>query len=119
MSIPKPTGRNASSSRRGGKLPKPEGGDFDPFFGAKDVGKEGTKGKFTVLGAPELTPDSEFSDMQMPILYKGSRFALGMKVSGGNYARLYKRFGDNEKKWKGTVAFQVKHFKKNDYIAVV
>ena len=83
------------------------------------IGEEGTKAKIKVLGPPEMTPDSEFSDMQMPVEYKGSRYALGMKISSGNYARLYKRFGASEKKWKGVIAVEIKHFKKNDFVAVV
>jgi hypothetical protein len=118
MSIPKPAGRSGASGKSG-KLPKPEGGDFDPFLKAEHVGKEGTRGKITVLGPPEMTPDSEFSDMQMPVSFKGSRYSLGMKVNGGNYARLYKRFGDKESKWKGSVSIEIKHFKKHDYVAVV
>lgn len=118
MSIPKPGGRSSASSR-GGKLPKPEGGDFDPFLKAEVIGKLGTRAKITVLGPPEMTPDSEFSDMQMPVSFKGERYAMGLKVASGNYARLYKRFGENEKKWKGSVNVEIKHFKKNDFVAIV
>jgi hypothetical protein len=116
VSLPNPSGRRGSS--RG--LPKPQnaGGDFDPFLGAKIIGKLGATGTINVLGAPEES-ESEFSDMTMPVSFKGSRYAMGLKVSGGNYARLYKRFGANPKKWRGKVKVEVKHFKKNDYVAVV
>jgi len=111
MALPKPGGSK--------KLPSPTGGgDFDPFLKASDIGKLGAKAKITVLGGPVETPDSEFSDMQMPVSYKGKKYSLGLKTSGGNYSRLYKRFGDNPKKWKGSVSVEVKFFKKNNYVAV-
>lgn len=117
MSIPKPEGSRRSSSR-GGKLPKPEGGDFDPFLKAEDIGELGETGTITVLGPPEEV-ESEFSDLQMPVSFKGSRYSMGLKISGGNYARLYKRFGDKPAKWRGKVKVEIKHFKKNDYVAIV
>lgn len=104
---------------RVGKLPEPTGGgDFDPFLKAEHIGKLGAKAKIKILGGPEETPDSEFSDMQLPVSYKGSRYSLGLKVSGGNYSRLFRMFGDNPKKWKGQVEVEVKFFKKNNYVAV-
>jgi len=105
---------------KAGRLPEPTGGgDFDPFLKAGDIGKLGTKAKIKILGGPEETPDSEYSDMQLPVSFKGKRYALGLKVAGGNYGRLFKLFGDNPKKWHGTVEVEVKHFKANDYVAVV
>lgn len=115
--LPKPTGKSRGSMK-GGKLPPPDGGDFDPFLKAEDIGKLGTKATITVVGAPEEV-ESEFSDLQMPVKFKGSQYSMGLKVSGGNYARLFKKFGDNPRKWKGAVKVEVKHFKKNDYVAVV
>lgn len=117
MSIPKPTGRSRTSGKAG-KLPAPEGGDFDPFLNAGVIGKLGTTAKIIVVGPPEEV-ESEFSDLQMPVTFKGSRYSMGLKVSGGNYGRLYKRFGSNPGKWRGVVKVEVKHFKANDYVAVV
>jgi hypothetical protein len=121
MALPKPQGRKAEMTRtKAGRLPEPTGGgDFDPFLKAEHIGKVGTRAKIKIVGAPEETPDSEYSDMQVPVTYKGTRYALGLKVSGGNYGRLFKMFGDNPKKWHGTVDVEVKHFKANDYVAVV
>lgn len=117
MSLPNPSGRRGS-----GTLPKPEstGGDFDPFLKAENIGngKVGATGSITVLGAPEAS-ESEFSDMTMPVKCRGTRYAMGLKTSGGNYARLYKRFGGVPKRWKGTVKVEVKEFKKKRYVAVV
>lgn len=117
MSLPNPRGRHGS-----GTLPKPEstGGDFDPFLKAENIGngKVGATGSITVLGAPEAS-ESEFSDMTMPVKCHGTRYAMGLKTSGGNYARLYKRFGGTPKHWKGTLKVEVKEFKKKRYIAVV
>src|SRR5271157_2675779 len=117
--LPNPSGSRRSRSSSQGKLPKPEnGGDFDPFLKAEDIGKLGKQAKIAILGGPEET-ESEFSDALLPVKYRGQEYVLGIKWSGGNYARLYKRFGDNPKKWRGTVTVEVKHFKKNDYVAVV
>jgi hypothetical protein len=94
------------------------GGDFDPFFNAGVVGKLGTRAKVKVLGAPEMNK-TEFSDMQLPVEFKKNRYSMGLKISSGNYARLHAKFGSNPKKWKGIVEVEVKHFKNNDYIALV
>ena len=91
---------------------------MDPFLKAEDIGDEGDTAKITILGPPEEC-DSEFSDAQMPVKYKNQTYSMGIKWSSGNYARLFKRFGKNPKKWKGTVNVEIKHFKKNDYVAVV
>jgi len=120
MALPKPEGRQQAMTRtKVGRLPQPEGGDFDPFLKAEHIGKVGTRATIKVLGGPEETPDAEFSDMQLPVEFKGSKYSLGLKVSGGNYGRLFKQFGDNPKNWKGKVEVEVKHFKQNDYVAVV
>lgn len=101
-----------------GKLPPPDGGDFDPFLKAEDIGDLGDTAVITVTGPPEEV-ESEFSDLQMPVKYKGKVYSMGLKISGGNYGRLFKKFGNNPKKWKGTFKVEVKHFKNNDYVAVV
>lgn len=121
MALPKPQGRSAGMAKtKVGRLPEPTGGgDFDPFLKAEHIGKLGAKAKIKILGGPVETPDSEYSDLQLPVSYKGSKYSLGLKVSGGNYNRLFKQFGDNPKKWHGTVEVEVKHFKANDYVAVV
>jgi hypothetical protein len=117
MSMREPTGK--SKKKKTGGLPEPEsGGDFAPFLKAGDIGKIGKTAIITVLGPPVET-ESEFSDAVMPVKFKGSEYALGIKWNGGNYSRLFKRFGRNERKWKGQVKVEVKHFKKNDYVAVV
>lgn len=117
MSLPKPS--RGKIQPRGGLLPEPQsGGDFDPFLKASDIGKLGTTATITITGGPEES-ESEFSDATMPVRFKGRDYALGIKWEGGNYARLFKRFGANPKKWKGTVKVEVKRFKKKDYVAVV
>lgn len=121
MRIPEPSGTGKSKRKggRGNSLPEPEsGGDFDPFLKAEDVGKLGSKAKITVLGPP-IETESEFSDMTLPIKYKTQQYAMGLKTSGANYRILYKRFGKSPKKWKGIVNIEIKHFKKNDYVAVI
>jgi hypothetical protein len=116
VSLPNPRGRSGNS------LPAPTstGGDFDPFLKAENIGngKVGATASITVLSAPEPS-ESEFSDMTMPVRLKGASYAMGLKTSGGNYSRLYKRFGANPKKWKGAVKVEVKEFKKKRYVAVV
>jgi hypothetical protein len=117
MSLPNP--KRGSKPPRGGALPQPEaGGDFDPFLKASDIGKLGATGSIQVCGAPEES-ESEFSDATMPVRFRGHDYALGIKWSGGNYARLFKKFGANPKKWKGSVKVEIKRFKKRDYVAVV
>jgi hypothetical protein len=118
MTLPAPSGKRGNNSRGSGKLPTPEGGDFDPFLKAEVIGKLGTKATITVTGGPEEV-ESEFSDMQLPVSFDGESYSMGLKVSGGNYARLFKRFGADPKKWRGKVKVEVKHFKANDYVAVV
>jgi hypothetical protein len=101
-------------------VPAPDqtGGDFDPFFKADIIGKLGSTGTITVLGGPEEV-ESEFSDAQIPIKFKGKKYSMGLKWNSGNHTRLFRKFGSNPKKWKGSVKVEVKHFKKNDYVAVV
>lgn len=115
MSLPNP---NRRGTTRGLPVPTNGGGDFAPFLKARDIGKLGKVATITVLGAP-VESESEFSDMTLPVKFKGAEYAFGLKTSGGNYARLYKRFGPNEKKWKGAVKVEIKNFKKHDYVAVV
>jgi hypothetical protein len=116
VSLPNPNG-NRRSFR---SLPKPEtsGGDFDPFLKASDIGKVGSTGKIVVLGPPEPS-ESEFSDMTMPVKFKATKYAMGLKTSGGNYSRLFKRFGANPKKWHGAVSVEIKVYMKKPYVAVV
>lgn len=121
MSVQSPTNHRDRSVKRRGTgtaLPEPSGGDFDPFMNAAVIGKLGTKASIIVLGPPELN-QTEFSDMQMPVQYKGLKYSMGMKTSSGNYARLYAMFGKSEKKWRGKVNVEVKHFKNNDFVAIV
>lgn len=120
MKIPEPKGKAPKKRRGGGDgLPEPEiGGDFDPFLKAEHIGDEGDTGVISVTGPP-VESESEFSDMTLPVTYKGKPYAMGLKVAGGNYARLFKRFGKNPKKWRGKVNVEIKHFKNNDYVAVV
>lgn len=120
MPLRAPKGKTGTrNTRNSGGLPEPSsGGDFDPFLKAADVGKLGTRAKIEIMGAP-VEQESEFSDAIMPVRFKKNDYAFGIKWDGGNYARLYKRFGASEKKWKGTVTIEIKRFKKRDYVAVV
>ena len=116
MALPNP---KQSSHGSGSRLPTPEaGGDFDPFLNAGVIGKVGAKATITICGLPEVR-ETEFSDLQIPVKFKNKKYSWGMKFSSGNYSRMFQRFGDNVKKWKGAVKVEVKHFKKNDYVAVV
>lgn len=120
MALPKPQGRQAAMTRtKVGKLPEPTGGDFDPFLKAEHIGKLGAKATLKILSGPEETPNSEYSDLQMAVEYKGQRYAMGLKLTTGNYPRLFRRFGDNPKNWKGKIDVEVKHHMANDYVAVV
>jgi hypothetical protein len=119
MALPEPKGKTRSGgSSRAGKLPPPEGGDFDPFLKAEDIGKLGSRATIEVMSAPEEV-DSEFSDMQMQVRYKKVLYSMGLKTASGNYARLYKHFGNKPSKWHGKIEVEIKHHKANDYVAVV
>lgn len=120
MSLPKP---KSSLLLSGNVLPPPEvGGDFDPFLKPEHIGngKLGAKGTVTFTGVNEIDESNEYgARIQCSVRVEGKPFTYGIKFDSGSYGRLYKKFGNNLKKWKGTVNVEVMTFKKKLYVAVV
>jgi len=124
MPLPKPKG---SRSGTGGKLPPPEqSGDFDPFLtpaeigSGKKSGKLGSTATLSFLGECDVDLKNQYgARVQCAVQLNGERYIYGVKIDGGSYGRLYKRFGDNPKKWKGKVKVEVKKHMGKLYVAVV
>ena len=123
MSLPTPKGMKGNRVLRGGVLPPPEtSGDFDPFLKPEHIGngKLGATGVIVLTGENEIDMQNEYgARLQCTVLVGRKRFVYGVKFESGSYGRLFRRFGNNPKKWKGKVNVEVlKHMKKL-YVAVV
>src|SRR5579885_214114 len=118
MLLPAPSGKRSRSS---GSLPEPGGdfGDYAPFLNAATIGKVGTRAKIKITAEPDAR-ETEFSDVQLPVMFKGKEYSFGLKSDKPNYSRLFDRFGKNPKKWVGkTFEVEIKRHMKKDYVAVV
>lgn len=105
MGIPKPTGGTSGS-------------DFNPFIKPKDIGK----GVVTVMlqGGARMHDGNFGPQIIVPVKVKGKVFDWSFGLNSGNHNRLFKRFGQNENKWKGAVKVTIKKgLSGNPYIAIV
>ena len=105
-----------------GLIRKPENDngstDYHPWLTPEVFGKSG-KGTVNVLGTMRAS-NSQFGEgIILDVKVNGSMFSWTVKYSSSNYSRLHKRFGDSEKKWKGSVKVEVKDYMGKKYIAVV
>jgi hypothetical protein len=120
MPLPKPKGNRLHTAE---KLPPPEAsGDFDPFLNSSHIGKGklGDTATLQFLGKCRLDEDNEFGPrLQCDVKLRGETYVYGVKLDGGSYGRLYRRFGNNPKKWKGKVEVEVKKHMGKLYVAVV
>jgi hypothetical protein len=92
--------------------------DFSPWLTPEVFGKSG-KGMVTLLGTMRAS-NSEFGEgIVLDVKVNGSTYSWTVKYASPNYSRLYKRFGDSEKKWKRPVKVEVKEHRGKEYIAVV
>lgn len=86
-------------------IPKPAtngAGAQNPFLKVEHFrGRE--KGTLSFLGGREPQGNNAFSDIFVDVTLGGKAYTWGLKADSRNYAALYKRFGANEKKWKGSV----------------
>lgn len=116
--MPKPSGRS-NGSYNGGSLPEPEGGtgQGNPFFKASML-KKG-KNKLQFLGKVRDAGPNSFSDLQAEVKFNGKVFDLGIKLSSGNYRRLYEQFGANPNKWKGIVLAEKGEYLGKEYVKIV
>jgi hypothetical protein len=112
--MPNPNGA-VQTKTRGGALPQPEGGSFNPFLKVDALGKKGY-GTLEVTGVRDAPPDS-FSEIVIEVKLGGKVYDWGMKFSSGNYRRLFERFGANPKKWRGRVEVGIKEYAGKKYVA--
>jgi hypothetical protein len=105
MSIPAPTNDNGS-------------GSSTPFLKPMHVSKKGFT-TLTLLGKPVPVNESQYGQqLLVPIKIGAKEYTFAIKVDSGNHARLYRKFGSNEKKWKGPVKVQLAEHMGNQYIQV-
>src|SRR5580698_2739126 len=108
MALPKP--KSSGRVLNAGQLPPPEiGGDFDPFLKPEHIGngKLGARASVTFTGVAEVDTENEYgARIQCSVKVKGKPFTYGVKFESGSYGRLYKKFGNNLKKWKGAVTVE-------------
>jgi hypothetical protein len=105
MSIPKPTNDNVN-------------GVGAPFLKAMHVSKKGLT-TITLLGKEVVVSDGQYGpQMKVPVKIGSKEYIWAIKVDSGNHSRLYKKFGSNEKKWKGPVRVQLAEHMGNEYIQV-
>ena len=101
------------------KPEKSEGSsDGHPWLTPEALGKSG-KGTITLSGAVRAS-NSEFGEgIVLDGKVNGSLHSWTVRYDTPNYSKLYERFGDSEKNWKGAVKVEVKEHKQKEYIAVV
>jgi hypothetical protein len=86
-------------------LPTPEvaSGNNNPFLKAEHFGSK-ERGTLKVSGGRLPTGDSKkYNDILLDVKLNGTPYTWGLKADQRNYAALFKRFGSDEKKWKGSV----------------
>jgi hypothetical protein len=92
--------------------------DYHPWLTPEALGKSG-KGTVNLVGTMRAST-SEFGEgIVLDARVSGSMFSWTVKYFSPNYSKLYDRFGDSEKNWKGVVKVEVKEHKGKEYIAVV
>ena len=107
-----------------GNLPKPapreQTEEFNDFIKAADIGAEGETGVLEFSGNVRGPEDSEFGERIIAeVRYGRKTYDFSVKTNNANYRLLYERFGANTAKWRGKVNVVIKHFRANDYIAVM
>lgn len=101
-----------------GKLPAPQTVNT-PFLKVSDLKKKGPN-SLKLTGRVRTGLHSEFGEqIAVDVIFNGDPYTLAVKLASGNYARLFSRFGDEEKNWRGTVTVEVKKHLGKDYIAVI
>lgn len=112
----------ARATRRGGGIPAPVASgnetEYNPFIKAADIGDIDAEAVLTLTGKVRIA-DSGFGEQVIcEVKYDGDTYDWGFKVNGANHRQLFKRFGSNEKLWRGRVNVTIKEFNGNPYIAV-
>ena len=92
--------------------------DYHPWLTPEVFGKM-DKGAVNVLGTMRASSSQFGEGIILDVKANGSMYSWTVKYSSSNYSRLHKRFGDSEKKWKGSVKVEVKDYMEKKYIAVV
>jgi hypothetical protein len=82
------------------KESKNGGTNFAPFLTRDNI--KGDKATLVFLGAREPNGKS-YSDLFVDVKIGRETFTWGLKADSRNYSLLFKRFGTNEKNWKGPV----------------
>jgi len=105
-----------------GLIRKPESdnntGDFNPWLTPEVLGKSG-KGTVVLLGTMREGSSQFGESIILDVKVNGRPYSWTVKYKSGNYPRLHKKFGDNEKHWKGPVRVEVKEYMDKEYVAVV
>lgn len=93
-----------------------EGGTRPDFIKPFHVGKV-TKGTMELIGVSDET--SEYSDVILRVEFKGTEYALGLKLFSQDYIALKKRFGKKKSDWHGQLRYRVMKYKDSDgYVSV-
>lgn len=121
---PTRTGAPRSSPRgasRRGSVPPPsqsaQESEYNPFIKASDIGDLDERAKLALTGKVRVADSGFGEQMICECRYDGKIYDWGFKVNGANHRILFKRFGKDERKWRGTVNVTVKEFNGNPYIA--
>lgn len=93
-------------------------GNGSPFLKVMHVNAKGLTA-VNFLGKPVQVTDGEFGQqLLVPVSIGKKEYTFAVKIDSGNHARLFAKFGSNEKKWKGKVNVQVAEFRGNEYVQV-
>ncbi len=103
-------------------LPDPKaasGGDYAPFFKAKDIPAKKTS-KLTLTGDVRESTGQFGDGIDVGITFGKKIFSWTVKFESGNYRRIIERFGKNTKKWKGkTVNVTRDKYLNNEYVKML
>lgn len=112
--------RSVKRSARGGIPPPTQSAnetEYNPFLKAGDIGDLDDRAKLTLTGKVRIADSGFGEQMICECKYDGKVYDWGFKVNGANHRILFKRFGKDERKWRGPVSVTVKEFNGNPYIA--
>lgn len=101
MAIPKPT-----SNEEGG-----------PFLKTMHISQKG-KTKLLLVGPASLAQGQYGEQILIPAKIGKKEYTFAVTVDSGNHSRLYARFGNNERKWKGVIQVQIAEHLDKQYIQV-
>lgn len=120
--IPQSKGGARTPATTAGRIPRSDesqGGKFNPFLKAKDIGKLGSKATLTLTGKVRVQEGQFGTQIIAEAKHNGSVYDWPVKLNTPNHRWLEENLGLNTARWKGKkVRVMVLENLGNAYIAV-